>query len=243
MEKEDVKRKLTPEESKAFWENEFKEQTLRPLHDVCKEHPFWRTLSKDFYVEGIDSLRRLLNTFIGHFSKNDIDKCPHAVLIYPILHNVFDSILKTKCMPKYHGGKTIMDTKAFGNFILCMQTALQIVHYYLDDIFDEDSVVSYEPVLVFDKEEDTYSKCTYRTYGARSNGDGTYRSVRIITKDEVPEVLKRCEEIRDGRKGTADYFRNNGNLSYAATLDKEVEFHQEYIDDLKDNKEKHFIIK
>ena len=146
-------------------------------------------------------------------------------------------------MPKYHGGKTIMETKAFGNFILCMQTTLQIIHYYLDGIFDEDSIVSYEPMLIFDKNADTYSKCIYRTYGARNNGDGTYRLVRIITKEEVPEVLKQQEMIRDGRANTANYFRTHGNEAYAKVLDAECEYYQECINDLKDNKEKHFVIK
>ena len=219
------------------------EDRLRKLHDECKEHPFWKTLSKDFYVEGIDSLRKLIYEFHGHFSKDEIDKCPHAVIIFPILHNLFSSILKAKIMPKYHGGKTIMETKAFGNFILCMQTALQIIHYYLDGIFDEDSIVSYEPMLIFDKNADTYSKCIYRTYGARNNGDGTYRLVRIITKEEVPEVLKQQEMIRDGRANTANYFRTHGNEAYAKVLDAECEYYQECINDLKDNKEKHFVIK
>ena len=77
----------------------------------------------------------------------------------------------------------------------------------------------------------------------RSNGDGTYRSVRIITEDEVPEVLKRQEEIRDGRIETMNFFLKSGNVSYAQILNKEIEYYQECVDDLKDNKGKHFIIK
>ena len=235
--------KLSDEELKAYWENKFKEERLRPLHDACKEHPFWKTFSNDFHTECVDKLRSLLNEFIGHFSKDDYEKCPHAVIILEIMHNMFDATLKAKIMPKYHNKKTIMETKAFGNYILCLQTALQMVHYYIDGIFDEESMVAYDPLLIYSKEEDTYSKCDYRTYGARSNGDGTYRLVRIIKKEEIPAVLKRCEEMRDGRKNTADYFRKNGNPSYAATLDKEFEYYQSCVDDLKDNKEKHFIIK
>ena len=163
-------------------------------------------------------------------------------MVLEIMHNIFDATLKAKLMPKYQK-HTIMETTAFGNYILCLQTALQIVHYYLDDIFDEESMVAYDPYLAFDKDEDTYNRCEYKTYGARDNGDGTYRSVRIITKDEVPAVLKRQEDMRDGRIETAKYFREHGNAAYAATLDKERDYYQSCVDDLIDNKEKHFIIK
>lgn len=234
--------KLSDEELDAYWEKRFKEVNLRPLHDACKEHPFWKTFSNDFHTECVDKLKEALNMLIGHFSREDYVKCPHAVILLEVMHNLYDCILKSKLMPKYQK-MTVMETKAFGNYILCLQTALQIVHYYLDGIFDEDSVVSYEPIFHYDNEKDAYTSCTYRTYGARSNGDGTYRLVRIITKDEIPAVLKRCEEMRDGRKSTADYFRKNGNVSYAETLDKERDYYQSCVDDLKDNKGKHFIIK
>ena len=178
--------------------------------------------------------------FIGHFSKEDVDKCPHAVLIYPILHNVFDCILKTKLMPKYHGGKTIMESKAFGNFILCMQTALQIVHYYLDDIFDEDSIVSYEPVLHFDENEDTYTRCTYRTYGAKSNGDGTYHSVRIITKDEFADELAKNESMLESCK---EEQKTTSSSWWAKKLDTKIEYYADVVEDLKNNTEKYYIVK
>ena len=234
--------KLSDEELHARWEERFKEKTLRPLHDACKEHPFWKTFSNDFHAECVDKFRTMLNTFISHFSRDTYEKCPHAVIILEIMHNMFDATLKAKMMPKYQK-MTIMDTKAFGNYILCMQTALQMVHYYLDGIFDEESMVAYDPLLIFNKETETYDKLEYRTYGARSNGDGTYRLVRIITKDEIPAVLKRCEDQRDGRIETAKYFREHGNASYADSLDKERDYYQSCVDDLKDNKEKHFIIK
>ena len=245
--KEEVRRiaaqcKLSDEELEARAEKRFKEERLRPLHDECKEHPFWRTFSNDFHGECVDKFRSMLNTFIGNFSKDDYEKCPHAVMVLEIMHNIFDATLKAKLMPKYQK-HTIMETKAFGNYILCLQTALQIVHYYLDGIFDEDSMVVYDPLLIFNKEKETYDRCEYKTFSARSNGDGTYRLVRIITKDEIPAVLKRQEDMRDGRIETAKYFREHGNAAYAATLDKERDYYQSCVDDLIDNKEKHFIIK
>ena len=244
-ETEEVKKHIndSKEELDAWWENKFKDNYIKPLHDEIKEHPFWRTLSNDFHYDCSQKLRELLNKFIGHFTRDELVKSPHAILIQPIMHNMFDCILKSQIMPKYHDGHTIMETKAFGNYIMAMQTALQIVHYYIDGIFDEETMVSYEPTFKYDKDTGLYTDCTYKTYGARSNGDGTYRSVRIIVKDEILTEIKRNEEMRDGRKNTADYFRTHGNKPYAESIDKEVEYHQSCINDLKDNKGKHYIIK
>ena len=144
--------KLSDEELDARWEKRFKEVNLRPLHDACKEHPFWKTFSNDFHTECVDKLTEALNMLIGHFSREDYVKCPHAVILLEVMHNLYDCILKSKLMPKYQK-MTVMETKAFGNYILCLQTALQIVHYYLDGIFDEDSVVSYEPIFHYDNEK------------------------------------------------------------------------------------------
>ena len=130
-------------------EIKFKEK-LRERHDVCKEHPFWRTLSNDFHVDCVDMLKSLMSTFVGYFTRDELNKCPHALLLYPIMHNMFGCILKAKIMPKYDN-VTIMETKAFGNYVMCLQTALQIIHYYIDGIFDEESMLSYDPLFNYDE--------------------------------------------------------------------------------------------
>lgn len=221
-------------------ENRFKDK-LRKEHDECKEHPFWKTLSNDFHADCVDKLKEMMNSLVN-YNSDKLDKCPHATLLLPIMHNVFDCILKAKIMPKYYK-KTIMETKCFGNYVMCIQTVLQIIHYYLDGIFDEDSMMVYEPHFEFDNEKEEYVDCTYNTYGVRSNGDGTYRSVRIISKDEVNELIEWHSKAAEEYSKLVKYFEENGQKAYAESNTKIVEYHKSCVNDLKDNKEKHYIIK
>lgn len=222
-------------------ENKFKEQ-LRKKHDEVKEHPFWRTLSNDFHVDCMDKMRDMLNFFIDHFNRDTIEECPQATIMLQLMHNLFDSILKAKIMPKYQH-KTIMETNAFGGYILCLQTALQLVHYYLDNIYSEKDVVGYDPLLHYNEEEDSYDSCTYRTYTALENGDGKYRLVQIITKDEVEKLAKWNKDAATEHAKMAKYFVEHNQKAYAESSLKKAEYYKEKYEDLIDNKEKHYIIK
>lgn len=222
-------------------ENKFKEQ-LRKKHDEVKEHPFWRTLSNDFHVDCMDKMRDMLNFFIDHFNIDTIEECPQATIMLQLMHNLFDSILKAKIMPKYQH-KTIMETSAFGSYILCLQTALQLVHYYLDNIYSEKDVVGYDPLLHYNEEEDSYDSCTYRTYTALENGDGKYRLVQIITKDEVEKLAKWNKDAATEHAKMAKYFAEHNQKAYAESSLKKAEYYKEKYEDLIDNKEKHYIIK
>ena len=234
--------KLTDEEVDSLWEKRFKDE-LRKLHDEVKEHPFWKTLSNDFHVECITKLRELLDMFIGYFNKETIDKCPQAVIMLELLHNIYDSMLKAKIMPKYNH-MTVMEMNGFGNYILVLQTALQLVHYYLDGIFDEDMVVGYDPHLEFDEEKGKYVDCVlYRTYGARDNGDGTYRLVQIIKKDEVDKFAEWNKGASAEYAKLAKYFAERRQKEYAEDNLKKAQYYEEKYNDLVNNKEKHYIIK
>jgi hypothetical protein len=234
--------KLTDEEVVSLLEKKFKDK-LRQLHDEVKEHPFWKTLSNDFHAECITKLRELLDMFIGHFNKDSIDKCPQAIITIELLHNIYDCMLKSKLMPKYYK-MTVMDMNGFGNYVLVLQTALQLVHYYLDGIFDEDMVVGYDPHFEFDKEKEQYVDCVlYRTYGARDNGDGTYRLVQIIKKDEVDELTEWNKNAAAEYAKLAKYFAEHGQKSYAESNLNNAQYYEEKYEDLVDNKEKHYIIK
>lgn len=222
-------------------ENKFKEQ-LRKKHDEVKEHPFWRTLSNDFHVDCMDKMRDMLNFFIDHFNRDTIEECPQATIMLQLMHNLFDSILKAKIMPKYQH-KTIMETNAFGGYILCLQTALQLVHYYLDNIYSEKDVVGYDPLLHYNEEKDSYDSCTYRTYTALENGDGKYRLVQIITKDEVEKLAKWNKDAATEHAKMAKYFAEHNQKAYAESSLKKAEYYKEKYEDLIDNKEKHYIIK
>ena len=229
------------EEVDEWCENKFKEM-LRKKHDEIKEHPFWHTFSNDFHADCLDKIKDMLNTFIGHFSKEDFKRCPHAVIMTKLLHNIFDSILKAKIMPKYFH-KTIMETKAFGNYILCLQTILQLIHYYLDGIYSERDVVGYEPCLNWNKEEDTYDSCAYNTFTALENGDGTYRLVQIISKDEADTLAKRNKELSISHTDLAKRFAEIGAKDYVECRFRDAEYYNEKYEDLIDNKEKYYIIK
>ena len=235
------KSELTDKEVDDWWENKFKE-SLREKHDEVKEHPFWRTLSNDFHTDCMDKMRDMLNMFIGHFNRETIETCPQAIITLELMHNIFDSILKAKIMPKYHH-KTIMETKAFGNYVLCLQTALQLVHYYLDGIYSERDVVGYDPRLNYNEEEDTYDSCTYKTFTALENEDGTYRLVQIINKDEVDDLAEWNKGAALEHTRIAKDFAKRGSEQYAEYAFKKAEYHNEKYEDLIDNKEKHYIIK
>jgi hypothetical protein len=235
------KSELTDKEVDDWWENKFKE-SLREKHDEVKEHPFWRTLSNDFHTDCMDKMRDMLNMFIGHFNRETIETCPQAIIVLELMHNIFDSILKAKIMPKYHH-KTIMETKAFGNYILCLQTALQLVHYYLDGIYSERDVVGYDPRLNYNEEEDTYDSCTYKTFTALENEDGTYRLVQIIKKDEVDELAEWNKGAATEHARIAKDFAERGSQQYAESALKKAEYYNEKYEDLIGNKEKHYIIK
>lgn len=219
-----------------------KKEQLRKLHDECKEHPFWKTLDIDFHADCMDALKKLINGFIDGFTKDTIDKCPQATLLLPLIHNIFDSILKAKIMYK-QTKKKITETPAFGNYVMCMQAALQLIHYYLDDIFDEDEVVGYEPYLHYNEAEDIYDKCTYKTYCVRQNEDGTYRVIRIITKDEVQELIEWNTEAAVEYAKMVKYFAEQGAKEYAESNLKKAQYYESCVKDLKDNKELHYKIK
>jgi len=222
--------------------NEKFKDDLRKLHDEVKNHIFWITLSNDFHADCVNKLKELMNTFISHFSKDDIDRCPQAVILLRLMHNTFDMILKAKLMPKYHH-QTIMETKAFGNYILCLQTCLQLIHYYLDNIFDEESVVGYNPYLHFDDVKEVYTTCDYQTFGARENGDGTYRLVRVIKKEEVNGLIEYNTNAAVEYAKMVKYFVEHNQEKYAECNLKKAKYHEECVEDLKNNKAKHFIIK
>ena len=243
VKEERVKKVLTlsDKEVDEWWKNKFKE-SLRKKHDEVKEHPFWRTLSNDFHVDCMDKMRDMLNEFIEYFNKDTIERCPQALIMLELMHNIFDSMLKAKIMPKYHH-KTIMETKAFGNYILCLQTALQLVHYYLDNIYSERDVVGYDPHLNWNDEEETYDSCPYTKYTALENGDGTYRLVQIIDKDEVDKFAEWNKEAATEYAKIAKDFAERGFKDYAEYNIKKAEYYKEKYEDLIDNKEKHFIIK
>lgn len=233
---------LTDEEVDSLWEKRFKDN-LRKLHDEVKEHPFWKTLSNDFHGELVEKMRSLLNTFIGHFNRENINKCPQAIIMLELMHNIFDCTLKAKLMPKYYH-MTVMEMQGFGNYIITLQTALQLVHYYLDDIFDEDMVVGYDPHFIFDDDKKKYVDCVlYRTYGARDNGDGTFRLVQIIKKDEVDKLAAWNKDASVGYAETAKYFAEHGQKAYAEDNLNKAQYYKEKYEDLVDNKEKHYIIK
>jgi len=227
--------------------NEKRLENLRRLHDEVKEHPFWKTMDIGFHADCVDSLKGLLNTFIGGFWGDEREKNPHFALLYPIMHGLFSSILSAKIMYKQMH-KNITDTPAFGNYVLCLQTALQIVHCYLDGVFDEDEMVAYEPHLHFNKDKDTYDECTYKTYAVRKNEDDTYRVVRIITKDEIPALIEDNESRAKDYAETAIRYAekerpSDFDVEYANNCLKRAEYHKGCVDDLKDNKQIHFIIK
>ena len=231
---------MSEKKKEDFWEKKFKDK-LREKHDRCKEHPFWRTLTNDFHTDCVELLMDMMESLINYHS-DDLENCPHASLIYPTMHNMCDVMLKSKIMPKYYH-TTVMETKCFGNYIMCLQTALQIVHYYLDGIFDEDSMVAYDPYFKFDEETEQYVECTYKTYGVRSNEDGTYRSVRIITKDEVDNLIEWHTNAAIEYAKLTKYFAEHGQKAYAESNLKIAQYHESCVNDLKDNKEKHFVIK
>lgn len=227
--------------------NEKRLEILRQLHDEVKEHPFWKTMDIGFHADCVDKLKDLLNTFIGGFWIDEREKSPHVTLLYSTMHNLYDSILKAKIMYKQMH-KNITETPAFGNYVMCLQAALQIVHYYLDGIFDEEEMVSYDPYLKYNKEENTYDECTYKTYAVRKNDDGTYRVVRIITKDEIPAL------IEDNKSRAKDYAEtaikyaekehpSDFDVNYAKSCLKNAEYFKSCVDDLNDNKQLRFIIK
>ena len=240
---ERVKKVLTisDEEVDAWWEDKFKEY-LRKKHDEVKEHPFWRTFSKDFHIDCLDKMRDMLNTFIEHFNQESLERCPQATIMIELMHNIFDCILKAKIMQK-NEHKSVMETKAFGNYILCLQTALQLVHYYLDDIYSEKDVVGYDPHLNWNDEENTYDSCTYKTFTALANGDGTYRLVQFINKDEVDKLAEWNRDCAKFHAERAKEFAERGSKDYAEYQLKEAEYYKEKYEDLIDNKEKHYIIK
>ena len=227
--------------------NEKRLEELRKLHDEVKEHPFWKTMDIDFHADCVSSLKSLLNMFIGGFLGDERKSNPHFVLLYPTMHNLFSSILSAQVMYKQMH-KNITETPAFGNYVMCLQTALQIVHCYLDGIFDEEYMVSYDPHLHYNKKDNTYDECTYKTYTVRKNDDGTYRVVRIITKDEVQELIDFNTKAAEGYCKTVIKY---GEKEYISSFDKEqaekclkrAEYHKSLVDDLKDNKQLHFIIK
>ena len=221
-------------------ENKFRE-SLRKKHDEVKEHPFWRTLSNDFHADCMDKMKDMLNEFIGHFNRETIAKCPQAVIMLQLMHNIFDSILEAKIMAKYHH-KTIMETKAFGNYILSLQAALQLIHYYLDNIYSERDVVGYEPILNYNEEEETYDSCTYRTYTALENGDSTYRLVQIINKDEIGKYAEWNKDVAASYDKIAKGFIGRSSEYVEHNL-KMAEYYEEKYNDLIDNKEKYYIIK
>jgi hypothetical protein len=190
----------------------------------------------------MDKMRDMLNFFIDHFNIDTIEKCPQATIMLQLMHNLFDSILKAKVMPKYQH-KTIMETNAFGSYILCLQTALQLVHYYLDNIYSEKDVVGYDPLLSFNEKENCYDSCTYRTYTALENGDGKYRLVQIITKDEVEKLAKWNKDAATEYAKMAKYFAEHNQKAYSEDNLKKSEYYKEKYEDLIDNKEKHYIIK
>ena len=222
-------------------EYKFKE-SLRKKHDEVKNHPFWRTFSNDFHVDCLNKMQEMFKEFIGHFDEKTLKMCPQAVIMIELMHNLFDSMLKAKIMPKYQH-TTIMETDAFGNYILCLQAALQLIHYYLDDIYSERDVVGYEPYLEYNEKTDTYDSCTYKTFTALENGDGTYRLVRIITRDEVDNLVTRNKDAVEFHAKMAKEFAESGNKYYAEYQVKEADYYQEKYNDLIDNKEKHYIIK
>lgn len=232
---------LSDKEVDDWWENKFKEY-LRKKHDEVKEHPFWRTFSKDFHIDCLDKMRDLLNEFIGHFNAESLEKCPQATIMIELMHNIFDCILKAKIMQK-NQHTTIMETNAFGNYVLCLQTALQLVHNYLDNIYSERDVVGYDPYLNWDKEKDTYDSCTYKTFTALANGDGTYRLVQFINKDEVDKLAEWNRDCAKFHAERAKEFAERGSKDYAEYQLKEAEYYKGKYEDLIDNKEKHYIIK
>ena len=96
----------------------------------------------------------------------------------------------------------------------------------------------------FDKEKEQYVDCVlYRTYGARDNGDGTFRLVQIIKKDEVDKLAAWNKDASVGYAETAKYFAEHGQKAYAEDNLNKAQYYKEKYEDLVDNKEKHYIIK
>lgn len=227
--------------------NEKKLEILRQLHDEVKEHPFWKTMDINFHADCVDRLKGLLSQFISSVYITDRPKCPHITLMYPTMHNLFSTILKAKIMYRQMH-MNITESLAFGNYIMCLQTALQIVHCYIDGIFDENEIVMYEPYLHYDKNNNTYDKCIYKTYGVRKNDDDTYRVVRIITKDEIPSLIELNESMAKDYAETAIRYAKKErpskfDVSYAKSCLTNAEYFKSCAEDLKNNKEKHFVIK
>lgn len=219
------------------------DKRIKALHDEVKEHPFWKTLSNDFHADCVDKLKELIKLFIGQFSADDIMKCPQAVIILELMHNVFDSMIKAKLMPKYYH-KTAMEINGFGNYIIALQTVLQLIHYYIDGISDEDVLIGYDPQFVFDEEKKDYVDCILkRTYTAKSNGDGTFRLVEIIKKSDVDELLKLNEEIAVGYAKLVEHFTKHGQKEYAEYNLKNAQYYSGKCEDLKNNKQKYYVIK
>lgn len=219
------------------------DERIKTLHDEVKEHPFWKTLSNDFHVECVDKLKELIKLFIGQFSADDIMKCPQAVIILELMHNVFDVMIKAKLMPKYYH-KTAMEINGFGNYIIALQTVLQLIHYYIDGISDEDVLIGYDPQFVFDEDKKDYVDCILkRTYTVKSNSDGTFRLVEIIKKSDVDELLELNEEIAVGYAKLAEHFAKHGQKEYAEYNLKNAQYYSGKCEDLKVNKEKYYKIK
>ena len=218
-------------------------ENLRKLHDTVKDHPFWKTLSNDFHVDCMEKMREMFDYFIAYFTKENIKYSPQAIILFECLHDIYDCMLKAKIMPKYNH-MTVMEINGFGNYILALQTALQLVHYYLDGIFDEGMVVGYEPRFAFDKEKEKYTDCIIHSkYGARGNDDGTYRLVQIINKKEINEIIEIEKNHIKTYADIAKYFDEHNQKEYAEQNFKISKYHEEKYNDLINNKEKYYIIK
>lgn len=82
-----------------------------------------------------------------------------------------------------------------------------------------------------------------RTYGARENGDGTYRLVQIIKSDEVEKLAQRNKEASEEYARIAKHFAECEQKEYAEDDLRQSQYYKEKYEDLIDNKGKHYIIK
>ena len=127
-----------------------------------------------------------------------------------------------------------------------MQTLLQVIHYDLDDIFDENEIVIYDPHLeITDSKDDAV--CTYKTWCVRQNEDGTYRNVRIIKEEEYKSVLKfekeRLELYTNDLERILTTYGEKEYKPYVDSLRMKIPYFMELVESLVNRDNKHFIIK
>ena len=120
---------------------------LKQLHDDLKVHPYWLNFDHTLYKKEIYPMLNKIMELLSHlkYKQKDFNSDTPFFALYEMFTHDFNAIKSSM-----YNTENIEQNDVFKNFyIIVLQNFIQLIHYFIESIEDENILVMYMPNNVY----------------------------------------------------------------------------------------------